>query len=173
MEFSDLIIIDVREEFELLEKQIVTDDPSIFVLNIPARNIFANVGWINELSQSHTVYIVCKLGNRSGKVKNKYFKDNKNIISLDGGVTKLDINNVFGDKIKIVYGQGGMGMQQYIQLMFVMILSILALLVYFDIDKKYIIGLITLFVLFIVYQLLTKICYLFKMLPLPEFVPKK
>jgi len=106
MEFSDILIIDIREEFELLGKQMHSFDPSIFVLNIPMRSIFANIDWINELSQSHNMYIICRSGERAVRVKNKYFKDNKNIISLEGGVNKLEVNNIFGDKLKFIYGKG-------------------------------------------------------------------
>jgi len=172
MEFSDIIIIDIREEFELLGKQMHSVDPSVFVINIPMRSIFANTDWINELSQSHNIYIICRHGIRASKVKDKYFKDNKNIISLDGGITKLEINNIFDNKIKLIHGKGGLGLQQYTQIMFASILTVLAILLYFDIDKKYVISLIVLIVLFILYQLLTNVCYLFKFLPLPVFHPK-
>lgn len=80
------IIIDVREEFELLELQLISINPSLFIINIPMRAIFANQSWISDMSTEHTIYIMCKSGNRSGKIKTKYFINNENIKSLSGGI---------------------------------------------------------------------------------------
>ena len=77
MEFSDIIIIDIREEFELLGKQMHSIDTSVFVINIQMRSIFVNTDWINELWQIHNIYIICCHCIRTSKVKDKYLKNNK------------------------------------------------------------------------------------------------
>ena len=163
------IIIDIREEFELLETQIKSTDPSLLVMNIPMRAIFANKNWINEISKTNTFYLVCRSGNRTQKVKDRYFKNNNNVKSTDGGIKKLETNPLFKNKIQIIKGNGGLGLQQYLQLVFVCMLSLLLLLLYLGVDKKYIMVLIGGFILFILYQIYTKGCLISSFVPLSEF----
>ena len=158
------IIIDIREEFELLETQIKSKDETLLVMNIPMRAIFANKAWISNVSKFIPIYLMCRSGNRSGKIKNKYFKNNNNVKSVDGGLK----TNLFKNKIQIVKGKGGIGLQQYIQLAFVCMMSIILLLLYLDIDKKYVMGLIAAFVLFITYQVYTKGCLISSLIPLSD-----
>ena len=157
------IIIDLREEFELLELKMVSQDPSVLIINIPSRSIFANKSWISRLSKDHKIYLVCKKGIRATNIKNTYFKNNKNIV-IGGGVKaelKLPKN-----KVQLVNGPGGLGMQQYVQLVFVCILLLLLVLHYFNADKKYIMGLLVLFILFIGAQVITKGCLISSIVPL-------
>jgi len=165
------IIIDIREEFELLEKQIRSDDPSIWVLNIPMRSIFSNKIWITNMANMHSVYIMCRSGNRSSTVKSKYFADQPNVISLDGGIKKIESGDLFNKKIRIVQNTQSMayiGIQQYMQIIFATILLIILILLYSGVDTKYVISLISVFVLFILLQLYTKSCYMSSFFPLAD-----
>lgn len=159
------IIIDLREEFEVLELKMVSQDPSVLIINIPSRSIFANKEWISKLSKDHKIYLVCKKGIRATKVKNTYFQNNDNVIMGGGVKTELLLPK---NKVKLVEGLGGLGMQQYVQLVFVCILLLLLLLHYFNIDRKYIMGLLILFILFIGYQIYTKSCLIGSMIPLTQ-----
>jgi rhodanese-related sulfurtransferase len=168
------IIIDIREEFELLEKQIRSDDPRIWVLNIPMRSIFSNKTWITDIADTRTVYIICRSGNRSSTVKSKYFADQPNVISLDGGIKKIESmapGDIFYNKLRIVQNTQSMayiGIQQYIQIVFATILLIILILLYSGVDTKYVIGLTSVFVLFILLQLYTKSCYMSSFFPLAD-----
>ena len=161
------ILIDIREEFELLETMIISKDKSLLVMNVPSRAIFANKQWINNISNLHKIYLVCRSGNRTSKIKEKYFPNNKNVKSVIEGIKNIENNSLF--KIKLLKGKGGIGIQQYIQLAFVCMLSLLLVLLYYGIDKKYIILLIMAFILFIVYQVYSKGCLISSLVPLPEF----
>lgn len=166
------ILIDIREEFELLEKSILSLDQSLLVMNIPSRAIFANLEWINNISNLNKIYLVCRSGNRTQNIKDKYFANNKNVKSITGGIQKIGGNPLFKNKIKIMKGKGGLGIQQYIQLAFVCMLSIVLILLYFGIDKKYVMIMIMGFILFILYQIYSKGCLISSLVPLSEFVSK-
>lgn len=106
------IYVDIRVEHELLEKYMISVNENILVLSIPMRIIFANLEWMNN--QHVPIIIVCRTGHRSRIVKETYFSNNQDISSLEGGINGLGDN--LADEIKIVYGKGGYGLQQYIQL---------------------------------------------------------
>ena len=119
----DKMYIDIRDEHELLEKYIVSTNEKVFVVSIPMRVIFANVEWIQR--QKCDVVILCRSGSRAQNVKNEYFLNNTNIIVLDGGINGMD--QKMPDNLKIVRGLGGFGQQQYLQLMFAVILTLVLL----------------------------------------------
>ena len=169
MENIKTIIIDIREEFELLESYIKSIDNSLLIINIPSRVIFANKDWIKRASSNNLIYLICRSGNRTKNIKNKYFKNNKGIIPLDGGIKKIILNNLFKNKIKVIYGKGGFGLQQYIQFAFLIILTIILLLTYLNINKQYTLGLGFGFISFILYQIYNKGCLILSIIPLSEF----
>jgi hypothetical protein len=85
---------------------------------------------------------------------------------LDGGINEMDTK--MPDNLKIVRGLGGFGQQQYLQLMFAVILTIILLLSIFPgaYTKYIIIG----FIAMILYQVFGKKCYLASIIPLPRFI---
>jgi rhodanese-related sulfurtransferase len=63
------IWIDIRDEHELAESQIVPPNDETLVLNIPSRNMFANVEWIKSMEASGVkVILICRSANRSQNV---------------------------------------------------------------------------------------------------------
>jgi hypothetical protein len=163
----DKIYIDIRDEHELLEKYLVSTNEKVFIVSIPMRVIFANPEWIHR--QKCEVIIVCRSGNRAQHIKNEYFSNNTNVIVLDGGINIID--KKMPDNLKIVRGLGGFGQQQYLQLMFAAILTLVLLLTIFpSIYTKYIIiG----FIAMILYQVFGKKCYLASIIPLPRFISQE
>ena len=83
-------IIDIREEYELKEIKLKPKNENVDIINIPMRHIQFNLDYLNNLSKNGKLFILCKSGKRAGMVKNKYFKDNENIEVLEGGVMKLN-----------------------------------------------------------------------------------
>lgn len=165
------IIIDIREDFELLEKQIRSDDPNTWVINIPMRSIFSNKKWITDMANMYLVYIVCRSGNRSSTIKSKYFADQPNVISLDGGIKQIESRGLFNKKLRIVRNTQSIayiGIQQYMQIIFATILLVILVLLYSGVDTKYVISLIFVFVLFILLELYTKSCYMSSFFPLAD-----
>jgi len=160
----DKIYIDIRDEPELLEKYLVSTNEKVFVVSIPMRVIFANLDWIQR--QKCEIVIVCRSGHRSQNVKNEYLSNNTNVIVLEGGINGMD--QQIPDNLKIVHGLGGFGQQQYLQLMFAVILTLVLLLSIFPgVYTKYIIiG----FIGMILYQVFGKKCYLASIIPLPRFI---
>lgn len=163
----DKIYIDIRDEHELLEKYIASTNEKVFVVSFPMRVIFANVEWVQ--AQKCDVVIVCRSGNRAQHIKNEYFSNNTNVIVLDGGINEMD--KKIPDNLKIVRGLGGFGQQQYLQLMFAVILTLVLLLSIFPgVYTKYIIiG----FIAMILYQVFGKKCYLASIIPLPRFISQE
>ncbi len=156
---SKNIIIDIREEHELLENKLEPKDNSTIVFNIPMRHIGFNKDLIKSLSKNIKVYITCKSGNRSGKVKNLYFAKNKNIYSVEGGYKNVE-------NVNIIKSSGGLGLMQYMQTVFVLILISILTMHYYQVSNNKIIGFIVFVLLFILYQLVTKSCIMSKILPL-------
>lgn len=163
------IIIDLREEFELLESRMESSDPSVLIVNIPMRSIFANTSWISRISQTNTVYLVCRSGVRSNKIKEKYFLNDSNVLSVDGGIKQLSVNpeHVLNKyKINVAKFNGGMGLQQYMQMAFVLMLFVILVLMYMDIDRMYMMITVGSFMIFIMYQLYSQSCLISGMIPL-------
>jgi rhodanese-related sulfurtransferase len=153
------IWIDIRDEHEVAESQIVSPNDETLVINIPSRNMFANVEWIKSMEANGIkVTLICRSANRSQNVKKLYFANNENIVSLDGGITNPGI------KIKKLNSLG-FGIQQILQLVFAIILTcILIASYYLQINKlRYaMVGVI----FFILYQIVSKSCLIGKYVPL-------
>lgn len=162
MSNQNIVLIDIREESECMEKYMVSSNQSVSIMNIPMRHIGFNKRWIEDKASNGLVYLVCRSGNRSDKVKSLYFKDNINIMSLEGGISNIKIF----PGVAIIIDKGGWGRQQYIQFVFLAILlSFIWLLYnyYSRIDMMLIISAISVFIL---YQILSKSCYMERLVPL-------
>lgn len=149
------IWIDIRDEHELAESQIIApNDDDTLVINIPSRNIFANVDWIKSVqAKGIKVTLICRSANRSQMVKELYFANDENIASLEGG-----INN---PTIKMKHFSGSLGLQQILQLVFALILTCILLASFYMniLHLRYvIIGII----FFIIYQVVSKSCLIGK-----------
>jgi len=172
-----VLIVDVREENELLESKIVPVAENVQVVNIPARHIFANLDWLR--SQPGTVWLICRSGARSGALKTKYFPEDVNIKSSAGGVGEFMLENKTNDgenehinpqTVEIIQGKGGFGIQQYLQLAFATMLLVVALLntILPKVQLNYVIYAM---ICVILYQIYTKSCWLGKMVPKATFEP--
>jgi rhodanese-related sulfurtransferase len=165
------LIIDIREEQELLDYQIVSKNGSTIIINIPTRSIFANVDFINQLSgQFDAVFIVCRTNRRAKEVKNRYFSENPKILTLEGGWKAIMAGNSPIPGLDVIDNSSLLNLapQQYMQSVIVAFLCGVVLLNYKEVDRKYISGLLLAFAGFIAYQVLTKDCTLTRVIPLPE-----
>jgi len=180
------LIIDIREEFELLEKKIVPTTAKYEVVNIPSRNIFANTEWIRKQSELRPVWIICASGRRSKEIKDKYFPRNDGIKSSEDGIKiiydseqhdkpmlNIDTTKSVDNKyLRIEYGEGGLGMQQYMQVAFSAMLIVCGGLVYMNVNKNFILIAIAAMIIFVLGQTYTKSCLLGKMIPKSIFISK-
>ena len=160
--YKKIVLIDIRNDSECMEKYLISHNKLISIYNIPMNHIAFNKKWILELSNDAFVYIVCKSGNRSDRVKNTYFRDIQNIISLEGGISNIKIF----DGIAIILDRGGWGKMQYLQFSFLVILLTILLLIIQHYSRIDMILILSLIILFIIYQLVTKTCYIEKIIPL-------
>ena len=155
------IIIDVREESELNEKSLETDSVELEIINIPMRHIQFNLPYINRLAENGKVYLMCKSGTRANKVKNKYFSNNDNVVILEGGITKIKDSECKVDVKEISSGKkSNLGMQQYMQIMFMLLIAFV-LIIY---DQRYAMLYVMIVIVMILYQLFTKSCVLGKVM---------
>ena len=159
------IILDVREESELKEKHLETDSVELEIINIPMRHIQFNIPYIKRLADNGKVYLMCKSGTRANKVKNKYFSNNDNVVTLDGGITKIK-DSEFKDDVKEISSgkKSNLGMQQYMQIMFMFIMLISFVLIIYD--QRYAMLYVMIVIVMILYQLFTKSCVLGKFMML-------
>lgn len=183
------LIIDIREEHELLEKKIVPVNQKYEVINIPSRHIFSNTEWIRKQSEMRPVWIICASGRRSKAIKDQYFPRNDGIKSSENGIkniydyedtdkpnnnldmtTSVDAN---ANNLRIEYGKGGLGMQQYMQLAFSAMLVLCGVLVYMNVSKNIVLVCISVMVVFVVGQTYTQSCLLGKIIPKSTFIPIK
>jgi rhodanese-related sulfurtransferase len=160
--YKKIILIDIRNDSECMEKYLISNNKLISIYNIPMNHIAFNKKWIIELSNDAYVYIICKSGNRSDKVKNIYFKDVQNIISLEGGISNIKIF----EGIAIIVDRGGWGKMQYVQLSFLAILLTIFVLIYQYYSRVDMLIILSLIIFFVIYQLLSKTCYIEKVIPL-------
>lgn len=165
------VIIDLREEFELRDSHMESTDTSVLIVNIPMRAIFANKKWISFISETNTIYLICRSGVRSNKIKEKYFLENTNVISVDGGIKQLthtdNVDHILHQyKINIVKTNGGLGLQQYMQIAFIAMLFMILILIYMDIDRTYLMITVGSFMTFIMYQIYSQSCLISSMIPL-------
>ena len=157
------IIIDVREESELKEKHLETDSVELEIINIPMRHIQFNIPYIKRLADNGKVYLMCKSGTRANKVKNKYFSNNDNVVILEGGITKIKESEFKDDVKEISSGKkSNLGMQQYMQIMFMFIMLIGFVLIIYD--QRYAMLYVMIVIVMILYQLFTKSCVLGKIM---------
>jgi rhodanese-related sulfurtransferase len=165
------IWIDIRDEHEVAETQIIapttststgTDNNDILVMNIPSRNIFANVEWMERITQKGIkITLICRSASRSKKVKDLYFANNENITSLDNGISNPII------KLKPINTKSnfGLGLQQILQIMFTTILLFI-LIISFCRQIEFIRYTLAVIIMFILYQVISKSCLIGKYVPL-------
>jgi rhodanese-related sulfurtransferase len=159
------IWIDIRDEHEVAENQIIAPtngENDIIVINIPSRNIFANVEWMERITQKGTkITLICRSANRSKKVKDLYFSNNNNITSLENGIANPSI------KLKSINTTSnfGLGLQQILQIIFTTILLFILMISFYTRIEviRYIVAVI---IIFILYQVITKSCLIGKYVPL-------
>jgi rhodanese-related sulfurtransferase len=163
------IWIDIRDEHEVAETQIIapmtstsTDNNDILVMNIPSRNIFANVEWMERITQKGVkITLICRSASRSKKVKDLYFSNNDNITSLDNGIANPNI------KLKKINTKSnfGLGLQQILQIVFTTILLFI-LIISFYTQINVVRYTLVVIIIFILYQVITKSCLIGKYVPL-------
>jgi hypothetical protein len=163
------IWIDIRDEHEVAETQIIapttstsTDNNDILVMNIPSRNIFANVEWMERITQKGIkITLICRSASRSKKVKDLYFSNNDNITSLDNGIANPNI------KLKKINTKTnfGLGLQQILQIVFTTILLFI-LIISFYTQINVVRYTLVVIIIFILYQVITKSCLIGKYVPL-------
>jgi hypothetical protein len=119
------------------------------------------------LTKNGKVFIICRSGNRSSNAKKKYFSSNDRITFLDFGTKDIDKLNKFG-LIKIesfnVSFIKSQGITQYMQLMFAFIIALHGLAIYNNVKKEHLLIFDIVFTIFILYQVITKSCFLTKVL---------
>ena len=153
------IWIDIRDEHEVAENQIIAPNNDIIVMNIPSRNIFANVEWMEKIGVKIT--LICRSASRSKKVKDLYFSNSENITSLDNGISNPII------KLKPINTKSnfGLGLQQILQIMFTTIL-VFILIISFYTQNDEIRYILAIMIVFILYQVISKSCLIGKYVPL-------
>lgn len=166
------LVIDLREEHELLESRLVSQDGVYEIINIPSRHIFSNVDWITKQTMKRPVWLICASGRRSQAVKEQYFGSNDGIKSSDNGL-KFGSGGVSVDPshITVQHGRGGFGIQQIMQMMFAVMLSVITISIFFGLKREYLLLLCGVMLTAVVGQLWMKSCVLGKLLPKAEFLP--
>lgn len=76
-------IVDIREEEELKQKRLMSKNPNVKIINVPTSMIKSQVDFIKSLTTNGKVYLGCRRGIRTNRIKNELFKNNDKIISMD------------------------------------------------------------------------------------------
>ena len=174
---SNVLVVDLREEHELLSSRLLGNDSKIEILNIPSRSIFANIDYLVAQSAKMPVWLICASGRRSKAVKERYFSNNNEIKSVPVGVQDIEVkeNASFGEfpveRVVKQKGSGGLGIQQMIQYAFVAMLLLVGLAVWFVPKKQYAVAIIFLLAIGVGSQAVTKSCLMNRLLPTNDFTP--
>jgi hypothetical protein len=169
------LVIDLREEHELLESRLVSQGGTYEIINIPSRHIFANVDWINKQTEKQPVWLICASGRRSQAIKEQYFGRNDGIRSSEGGLkfgSGSENMSVDSSRIEVLSGRGGYGIQQIMQMLFALMLSVITTAIFFCLKREYLLVLCGVMLFSVIGQLVTKSCVLGKLVPKSEFVIK-
>lgn len=166
------LVIDIREEHELLGSRLVSHDGAYEIINIPSRHIFANVDWITKQTEKRPVWLICASGRRSTAVKEQYFGRNDGIKSSDNGL-KIGSGGVSLDPshITVQKGKGGFGIQQIMQMAFAFMLAVIMTAIFVGLRREYLMLLCGVMLAAVVGQLATKSCVLGKVIPKFTFTP--
>lgn len=165
-----ILIVDIREESEILDVQIKPNTPEVHIVNIPSRSIFANVEYLNRISENYDqIYLLCRTSRRTSAVKEKYFHDNPKIHSYPGGWKALEDDDDLPKLISIVDSSSlfNLAPQQYMQIVIVCFLLSIIAANYMEVPRKYVNIAIGGFAAFICYQVLTKDCTMANLIALP------
>lgn len=174
---NDILIVDIREEHELLSSRLIPLDSNVNIINIPSRNLFSNVEWINSQSAKMPVWLICASGNRSKSMKELYFSNNDGIKSVDEGINYLQNgkasspNDFPVERVVKQNGTGGFGLQQYIQLAFSIMLLLALVIVYLTPNRVYALVFIGTLFIIVLGQALSKSCMMSKFIPKSRFIP--
>ena len=172
------LVIDLREEHELLESRLISPDRTYEIINIPSRHIFSNVGWISKETEKRPVWLICASGMRSQAIKDQYFGRNDGIKSSEGGLKLLGVRacvignrsgsgtaSVDPSRIEVQSGTGGYGIQQIMQMMFALMLSIITIAIFFGLKREYLLVICGVMLAGVIGQLVTKSFLLGKIVP--------
>lgn len=167
------LVIDLREEHELLKGRIVSPDGHYEIVNIPSRHIFANVDWIRLQTEKRPVWLICASGRRSQSVKDQYFSRNDGIKSSNGGLKFVSDGTTAVDPAHITLqeGTGGLGIQQAMQVAFAIMLSAITISVFFGLKREFVLALCGVMLSAVLGQLITQSCLLGKIIPRNVFTP--
>jgi rhodanese-related sulfurtransferase len=159
------LIVDLREEVELLDVRIKSTDPNTSVLNIPVRSIFGNLEYLNSQMEHYIkVLLLCRSGKRAAVVKSRYFPHLDKVEVISGGWKAIEPNH---PTLKLFQSNGlfNYGPQQYMQTAIVTFLIGLLLMNHFKVNRKYITIAVGVMTLFIAWQILTKSCLMTSFIP--------
>lgn len=165
------LLIDLREEAELLENGLESMSDDLQILHIPSRVLFANVIEINRqlnAGQVSQVWLVCQSGRRSSRAKTLYFPDDDRVVSVAGGVEA--VIGQFPHQVKHVKAiSARYGMQQYMQLMFAMLLFLLSSAIQMELLSLDSVRIVTMALAGLIFlQVSLKQCWLSLIVPWPE-----
>jgi rhodanese-related sulfurtransferase len=158
-----IYIIDIREEEEIVEKYLVSAKSEYQIMNIPLRYIGFNQVYINNLTQDGVVYLICRSGNRSNRVKLDFFMNNNNVKSLEGGLNGLTI---FDGNVAIITENGAYTPKTYMKMVILIIIIYMLVATYINLDSKYIYATLAPVLIFIIYQLVSSSCLMDKIVPI-------
>lgn len=151
-----MLIIDLREENEILNLSIKSKNKQIKIFNIPSRFIYFNQEWIKEMANFNKIGLLCATGNRANQIKELYFDNikNINIIKKENDILELKYKNSFFN----------FGFTQYIQSFFILILiSIIFINHYYNFTLMNIYIILIIAIIF--YQIQNQVCWLNKIIP--------
>jgi hypothetical protein len=91
------LLLDVRNQDEIDSVRFTNNNNEYRnILYMPSNLIKYNVYFLDEhFKEYENVYIICKSGTRSKKVKDKYFRDNDNVRVSSKHFDELDKSNIY------------------------------------------------------------------------------
>lgn len=156
---SKTLFLDIRNHDEIDKKHFNSD---INVLYMPANMVKYNIPFLlNEFEKYNDIKIICQSGNRSKKIKDKYFK-NENKIQI----SSVQFNDIDKDKDVVISNEIHMNLTRKIQLISGTMILLLFLITYFY--KKAIYGYLLLGVMML-YVSLSGNCFMSSYLTSNEY----
>lgn len=160
--YKNSLLLDIREYHEVKYQQINNDHFHYkLILYIPANMIQFNLIFLQKAFKNFDkIYIICNSGSRSKLIKNKYFKNNKQVIINPFQFNKLDKKYTITSPKKILSSTNKI---QIISGIIIIIIFILSLI------YSYVKFIFLIYALFMIYVGLYNKCFLSSILNKSQF----
>lgn len=139
------LLLDVRNHDEISNMKLKETKEISEILYIPSNTVKFNLEFLNSyFKQFDQVYIICRSGNRSSQIKDKYFKDTDNV-----QIYKYNYNNIPKEQLESPPENTSYSLVRKIQMIMGTILLVIFILSFHIKNMSYVLLPLSLFMIYV------------------------